>query len=65
VDPDTRDVVANRTSVARAEAPTASRMFAGAPHLVAGIADQAGLGEVLEHALGGRAAAEEAFVDDG
>jgi hypothetical protein len=63
VDPATGEVVANRPTTARASAPTATRLFAGATHLLSEVADQTGVSQDLETALGpDRAAAVEAFA---
>ena len=63
VDPTTGEVVANRATVARACAPTSTRLFAGATHLLSEIADQTGVSQDLATAVGPeRAAAVEAFA---
>ena len=63
VDPGTGEVVPNRPRRAGASSPEARRVFAGATHLLGGLADQTGLAEDLEAVLGpGRAAAVGAFA---
>ena len=63
VDPTTGEVVANRATVARASAPSTTRLFTGATHLLGEVADQTGVSHDLETALGpDRAAAVEAFA---
>ena len=63
VDPTTGEVVPNRPTVARPSAPTSTRLFAGATHLLGEIADQTGVSQDLETVLGAeRAVAVEAFA---
>jgi hypothetical protein len=57
IDPDSGDVVPNRPMSAGPAQPAARRLFAGATSLLAQIADQTGLTEDLEAALGADAAA--------
>ena len=63
VDPATGEVVPNRPTVARASAPTSTRLFTGATHLLGEVAAQTGVSHDLAIALGpDRAAAVEAFA---
>jgi hypothetical protein len=52
VDPDTGEVVPNRPMSASPAEPTTRRLFAGATSLLSQLADQTGLAEDLEAALG-------------
>ena len=62
IDPESGELVANRPMKPKLSAPEASRLFAGATHLLGEIADQIGLTADLSETLGEKGKAVEAFA---